>query len=356
MNLALDLAKKGVGKVNPNPLVGAVLVKGGKIIGSGYHEHFGGPHAEVNAISNTKESTKDATLYVTLEPCCHYGKTPPCTKLIIESGIKRVVVAMMDPNPKVCGKGIEELLNSGIEVCTGILEEEAKKLNEKFIKYITRETPFVLYKSAMSMDGKICTSKGDSKWISCEESRSFCQNLRNEYAAIMVGINTVIADNPSLTTRIENGHNPLRIVVDSNLKVPANSTILNDGNDTLILTTVNYTSVKHQYSYLNKPNVRIISIKSLDDHIDLKDAMKKVYDLGIDSILIEGGGTLGFSAFKEGIIDKINFFLCPLIVGGTNAKSPVEGTGFEAIKNCVSINSITTKNVGKDILIEGYIS
>ena len=231
MNIALQLAKKGKGKVNPNPLVGAIIVRDGVILGRGYHKEYGKAHAEVNAFLDAKEDITGATMYVTLEPCSHYGKTPPCVERIIENKISRVVIGMIDPNPLVAGKGIEKLKKSGITVTVGVLEEECRKLNEVFIKYITKNEPFVVLKTAMSLDGKIATSRGESKWITGEKARNEVHNLRNELEAIMVGVDTVIIDNPELTCRLENGRNPIRIIVDSTLKIPLNSKVLKNQDE-----------------------------------------------------------------------------------------------------------------------------
>ncbi|MBQ9519536.1 MAG: bifunctional diaminohydroxyphosphoribosylaminopyrimidine deaminase/5-amino-6-(5-phosphoribosylamino)uracil reductase RibD, partial [Firmicutes bacterium] len=229
MRRALELALRGAGGADPNPLVGAVIVRDGKIIGEGFHEYFGGPHAEVNAFSSLKESAEGAEMYVTLEPCSHYGKTPPCAEAVVKNKIKKVYIGMTDPNPKVAGRGMQILKNAGIDVETGILETECRSINAPFIKHITTGLPYIVLKWAMSLDGKIACRTGESKWISCEQSRAEVQALRNRYMGIMAGINTVLADDPLLTCRIEGGRAPYRIICDSNLKIPENAKVL--GND-----------------------------------------------------------------------------------------------------------------------------
>ena len=261
MEIALELAKKGAGKVNPNPMVGAVIVKDGKVIAQGYHEEYGKSHAEVNAFNNALEDVRGATMYVTLEPCSHYGKTPPCVEKIIEKKISRVVIGMVDPNPIVRGQGIEKLLSQGIEVVTGVLEEKCKKLNEVFIKYITLKKPFVIMKTAMSIDGKIATSSGESKWITKEESRKQVHKLRNEVSAIMVGVNTVIKDDPELTCRIENRKNPIRVIVDSALRIPSDSKVIKGANKVKTIIACTEKLNNEKVLVLKKQGVEILITK-----------------------------------------------------------------------------------------------
>ena len=355
MELALELAKKGMGKVNPNPMVGAIIVKNGKIIGQGYHEVYGQAHAEVNAFNSVIEDADGATMYVTLEPCSHYGKTPPCVDKIIENKISRVIVGSVDPNSVVSGKGIKKLRDAGIEVITGVLEDECKKLNEVFMKYIVSKEPFVILKSAMSLDGKIATSKGESKWITGEKARMEVHKLRNEVSAIMVGVNTIIKDNPQLTCRLENGRNPIRIVVDSTLRIPIESKVISDIDEakTIIATTDKANSDK--ILELTNAGVTVLIIKSKDGRVDLQELMIKLGKLNIDSILLEGGGTLNFSALEQGIVDKIQIYISPKIIGGEKSKTPVGGNGIELLKDAFKIQGLTSRCVGEDILIEGYI-
>lgn len=355
MNTALDLAKKGVGKVNPNPLVGAVIVKGGKVIGVGYHERYGDVHAEVNAFKNTTEDITGSTMYVTLEPCSHYGKTPPCADKIIENKISRVVIGMVDPNPLVSGNGVKKLQEAGIDVTVGVLEDECKKINEVFIKYITTKIPFVTLKAAMSLDGKIATVSGESKWITGEESRKQVHNLRNELSAIMVGVNTVIVDNPQLTCRISNGRNPVRVIVDSTLRIPMNSNIIKSLEEVkTIIATTEKSSNKKTKELLNL-GAKVLIIKDKNGKVDLDELMIKLGEENIDSILLEGGATLNYSALEAGIVDKVMIYISPKIIGGVNAKTPVEGEGIKLLKDAFYIKNIVPKIIDKDILLEGYV-
>lgn len=356
MRLALELAKRGKGKVNPNPLVGAIIVKNNVIIGQGYHQNYGGNHAEINAFNSAVDDLTKSTMYVTLEPCSHYGKTPPCVDKIIENKVSKVVVGCLDPNPKVCGSGIKKLESAGIEVIVGVLENECIKINEVFIKLITQKKPFVLLKSAMSLDGKIATAKGESRWITGKEAREEVHKLRNETLGIMVGVNTVIQDNPELTCRLYGGRNPIRIIVDSTLRIPIESKVICDENkiNTIIATTNNADSKK--MIDIQKLGVKILIIKSKDGRVDLKELMIKLGELNIDSILLEGGSTLNFSAMSSGIVDKVQFYISPKIIGGENSKTPIGGLGIESLKDVFRVSYITTKIVGEDILIEGYVN
>lgn len=354
MELAIKLAKKGEGKVNPNPMVGALIVKDGTIIGEGYHEKYGEGHAEVNAFKSLKEDPSGATMYVTLEPCSHYGKTPPCVDKIIQSKIKRVVIGMIDPNPLVSGNGVDKLKRAGIEVKVGVLEDKCKKLNEIFIKYILTKNPFVVLKTAMSLDGKIATRTGESKWITSEKSRLEVHNLRNKLSAIMVGVNTVIKDNPELTCRIENGNDPIRIIVDSTLKIPMDSKVLqNKDNKTIIVTTkrANINSMQE----LLKKNIQVIIIEEKNGQVDLSELIKKLGELGIDSILLEGGSTLNYSALEENIVDKVMVYIAPKIIGGESSKTPVGGRGIDKLNDAFKLKNIAINILNEDILVEGYI-
>lgn len=353
MERAIELALKGTGKVNPNPLVGAVIVKEGKIIGEGFHEKYGCAHAERNAINHASENVEGSTLYVTLEPCHHYGKTPPCVDYVIEKKIKRVVIGMKDPNPLVAGKSIEKLKKCGIEVIEGIKEKECIKMNEVFIKYITTKIPYVTAKSGMSLDGKIAASTGESQWITCSESRKHSHELRNKLSSIMVGINTVIADNPSLTYRGEyEGRNPVRIIVDSSLKIPLNAKVVNDGEaETIIVCTKNADESKKQK--LKDLKAEIIETEEEEGKVDLKEMMKKLGERGIDSVLLEGGGTLNYSMFKNNLVDKVRMYIAPKIIGGS--KNAVSGEGFEKLSECTELYDLTWQQSGSDLMIEGYV-
>lgn len=353
MRRALELALNGWGTTNPNPLVGAVIVKDGWVIGEGFHRKPGGDHAEVNAIKNASQDVRGAALYVNLEPCSHFGRTPPCADAIIKAGISKVVVGMEDPNPLVAGKGVEILRKAGIEVEVGILENDARKLNEIFIKYITKKRPFVMLKMAMSLDGKICTSQGESKWISSEESRRYVHHLRNRFAAVMVGTNTVIKDNPQLTARLEDEErNPVRIVLDRTGRIPLNSKVFDSNADIIAAVSKNVESEK--INALESKGVKVLITPEEDQSLNLEYIMDRLYEMQIDSILIEGGGEIAFSALNSGIVDKVMVFIAPLIIGGRNALTPVEGNGFSSMEKALKLKNISTKTIGSDILIEGY--
>jgi diaminohydroxyphosphoribosylaminopyrimidine deaminase / 5-amino-6-(5-phosphoribosylamino)uracil reductase len=354
MRMAIELAKKGVGKVNPNPMVGAVIVKDEKVIGEGYHEEYGKAHAEVNAFSSLIEESKGATLYVTLEPCSHYGKTPPCVDKIIENKIAKVVVGALDPNPLVAGRGIKKLKDAGIDVVTSVLEEECKKVNEVFMKYIVEKKPFVVLKTAMTLDGKISTSSGESKWITNEKSRKEVHKLRNKLSAIMVGVNTVIKDNPELTCRLEGGRNPIRIIVDSTLRIPMESKVVIDKLAGTIVATTELAN-KDRVLDLKKLGVEVIIIKAKNERVDLQSLMVELGKLNIDSILLEGGSTLSFSALEDKIVDKIQAYIAPKIIGGEKSKTPVGGKGIEKLSNAIMLENMKVISVGRDLLIEGYL-
>lgn len=353
MRMALKLAEKGAGNTSPNPMVGAVIVKDDKVIGKGYHEKCGEGHAEVNAFKNAKDDTEGATIYVTLEPCSHYGRTPPCADLIVSKKIKRAVIAMTDPNPLVAGRGIKKMRDAGIDVTVGVLEEESKQLNEVFIKYITTKIPFVLYKSAMTLDGKIASYTGKSQWISCEESRAECQQLRHQLSAIMVGINTVLADNPMLTCRMDGGKNPIRIILDSKMRIPTDCNIVKTAKKVPTILAVCEENEKSEL--LKNSGIEILNVPEFNGGIDMQKLMALLGEKGIDSILLEGGGTVAFSAFSAGVVDKVRMYIAPKILGGTAAKTPVEGIGFDC-PDCASLlEKITQRMSGEDIVIEGYV-
>ena len=358
MKEALDLSLLGAGFTSPNPLVGAVIVKDERIIGEGYHQHYGGSHAEVNAIKNSTEKVVGATIYVTLEPCSHYGKTPPCADLLVENKFKRVVIATLDPNPLVAGKGVEILRKKGIEVVVGVMEEEALKINEAFIKYISTKKPFCILKTAMTLDGKIATHTGESKWITNEKSREYVHEIRNKVTGIMVGVDTVIQDNPSLTTRLTNkeGNDPIRIIVDSTLRVPLEAKVLkmNSGKRTIIATTdrADDSKLKELKKY---QNVQVVVMPSKDLRVDLTYLMKWLGEQNIDSILVEGGSTLNFSMIEDGLIDKVVSFIAPKILGGDQAKTPIGGRGIANIVDAIILRDFKVSTFEEDIMIESYI-
>ena len=352
MQEALRIAANAKGRTSPNPMVGAVIVKDGRIIAEGWHRQAGTPHAEVHALNMAGELAKGSTLYVTLEPCSHFGRTPPCANAIINAGIKRVVCAMTDPNPKVSGNGMKILKDAGIEVAVGICEDEARRLNEVFLKWITTNKPFVSLKCAMSLDGKIATSTGQSQWITSEASRRRVHELRDIHDAIMVGIGTVLADNPSLTTRIEGGKNPIRVIVDSQARTPINSNVITDGQAKTII-AVSKNASNDKVNAFKKAGVEII-IAGNSERVDLNILMNELASREITSILVEGGGTLNFSLLEAGLVDKVYAFIASKIIGGRDALTSVEGEGFKNLNEALNLRDVTTEMIDNDILITGY--
>ncbi|WP_420534890.1 bifunctional diaminohydroxyphosphoribosylaminopyrimidine deaminase/5-amino-6-(5-phosphoribosylamino)uracil reductase RibD [Allisonella histaminiformans] len=354
MARALQLALRGAGHTRPNPMVGAVLVKDGRIIGEGWHKQYGGPHAEVNAFASATENPEGATLYVSLEPCSHYGKTPPCADLIIRKKVARVVAALEDPNPLVSGRGFRKLRANGIRVTVGVLAEEARHINDVFLTYVTRKRPFVLYKAAMSLDGKIACHTGESQWISSEKSREEVQRLRGILSGIMVGAGTVIADNPRLTCRMEEYENPARIIVDGKLRVPLESRIFHEPGRNIILTTSEASLEKKKA--LENLGVEMIEADSEEPgKVDLKSAMLALGIKGIDGILLEGGPTLAASALEAGIIDAVRFYIAQKIIGGREAPSPFAGTGAAHMNEVVPLTDAVYGTSGDDLWIQAYI-
>ena len=356
MQKALELAEQGRGKTSPNPMVGAVIVQENEVVGSGYHHQAGTPHAEVHALKMAGKAGVGATLYVTLEPCCHYGLTPPCSQAIIEAGISRVVVAIRDPNPKVSGQGIASLQRAGIEVEVGVLEAEAKKQNEVFLKYIQTQLPFVLLKAAMTLDGKIASCTGNSQWITNEKSRTYVHQLRRDYDAILVGIGTVLKDDPQLDVRLleEKGKNPLRIVLDPNLKLPLTSKIAQtaEKQPTIIFCSEKTGSLA-RIQELEKRQIEVIPLGKNIDQIPLRRMLAILGQRNLTSLLVEGGGEIHASFLAERLADKICWFISPKIIGGKNSPSPVGGLGIPQMKDAIGLQDITTRWFEDDILIEG---
>jgi diaminohydroxyphosphoribosylaminopyrimidine deaminase / 5-amino-6-(5-phosphoribosylamino)uracil reductase len=357
MRRALSLAEKGTGYTNPNPLVGAVLVKNGNVIGEGYHMKYGGKHAEINAFLNATEDVKDATLYVNLEPCSHYGKTPPCANAIVEKGIKRVFIGLMDPNPKVAGKGIEILRSNGVEVNVGLLEDECKKINEIFLKYITTNLPFCILKTAMTLDGKIASYTGSSRWVTNELSRKYVHELRNKVSAIMVGIGTILADDPQLNVRLQDKvlRDPIRIIVDSTAKIPLSAKALNVNSSTKTILATTERAGLDKINLLKEMGTEIIVTPQKNGRVDLSYLMKALGERKIDSVLLEGGSDLNFSAFEEGIVDKVITFIAPKIIGGVSAKTPIGGKGIASMNDAIEVKNMEIRNFGDDFMLEGYI-
>lgn len=356
MRRAVSLAKKGAGHVNPNPLVGAVIVKDGRIIGEGYHALYGGLHAERAAFENLTESAEGASMYVTLEPCCHYGKQPPCTDAIIENKVSKVYIGSFDPNVLVAGKGIERLKNAGIEVSGGVLKEECDALNPVFFHYITTKRPYVVMKYAMTLDGKIACDTGDSKWVTGESARQNVLKTRSLLTGIMVGINTVVADNPMLTCRIEGGRNPVRIICDTNLRIPMDCNIVRTASDikTIVATVSDASNDKNEVKRreLLEAGVEIIDTGMKDGRVDLKDLMFKLGEKKIDSILLEGGAMLNESALKAGIVSRIQAYIAPKLFGGSGKYTPVRGEGVLSPNDAYFCKNMRTYQFGGDIMLE----
>lgn len=354
MKLALQLAEKGMGWTSPNPMVGAVIVKDGRIIGQGYHEKYGGLHAERSALASCTQSPEGAQMYVTLEPCCHYGKQPPCVEAVLDAGISRVVVGSADPNPLVNGKGIRILREHGVVVTEHVLEEECDRLNEVFFHYIRTNTPFVVMKYAMTLDGKIAAYTGESKWVTGEAAREHVHSQRHRYRAIMAGVGTVLADDPLLTCRMEGGRNPVRIICDSSLRTPLSSKIAATAEQ---VETVLATCCNDEKKYLpyQEAGFRILCLPEENGHVDLRALVQKLGQEKVDSILIEGGGTLHWSALKSGIVQKVQAYIAPKIFGGETAKTPVEGAGFPSPAEAVTLRESAMVKIGEDYLVEGLL-
>jgi diaminohydroxyphosphoribosylaminopyrimidine deaminase/5-amino-6-(5-phosphoribosylamino)uracil reductase len=344
----LKLAERGVGRVEPNPRVGAVLVKGGKVVGEGWHERYGGPHAEVHAIRKAGAKAKGATLYCSLEPCCHFGKTPPCTDLVIRSGIREVVASSKDPHFVVAGKGFARLRKAGIKVTVGVMQDAARRLNEGFFKFHTTGMPYVLAKWAMTLDGKIATRTGDSRWISNDASRKFLRGLRDRYQAILVGSNTALRDDPRLRGATSG---PVRIVLDSMARVPLEATVVKTAREQRIIIAVSTSAPEEKVRALQRAGVQIVRLEVMDIRVLLELLAKD----GLHSILVEGGGEVHASLFEAGVVDEVCVFVAPKVIGGRDAKSPVEGTGLEKMAHALSLTGVTIDRIGDDVVIRGRV-
>jgi len=354
MRLALELARKGMGWVAPNPMVGAVIVKNGEIIGRGWHEKYGSLHAERNALAACTQSPEGATIYVTLEPCCHYGKQPPCTDALLEAGIRRVVIGSRDPNPLVAGKGVKILREHGIMVEEDVLREECDSLNTVFFHYIQTGTPYVMMKYAMTLDGKIAAYTGESKWITGEAARQHVQQQRHRFSAIMVGLGTVLADDPLLTCRIPGGSQPLRIICDSHLNTPLTAQLVRTARDYPTLLATVCTDEARQRPYL-EAGCRIAAVSEKDGRLDLQELMTWLGREKIDSVLLEGGGTLNWSALESGIVQGVQAYIAPKLFGGQTAKTPIEGTGVPSPAAAFTLTETSATCLGEDYLIEGEV-
>lgn len=355
MRLAMQLAGNAIGRTSPNPLVGAVIVKDNRVVGCGWHRKAGTPHAEVHALNQAGELAQGADVYVTLEPCAHYGKTPPCAKALVEAKVKNVYGGLLDVNPKVAGKGFKILEDAGIHVEYGFLQDELRKQNEVFFKWIEHKKPFVVLKAAMTLDGKIATATGQSKWITNETSRAYGYKLRDIYDGIMVGINTVIEDNPMLTARVNGGKNPIRIVVDSSLKIDINANVVQDKSAKTIVATTDKAD-KDKILKLQAQNVDVIVVdKDENDKVDIEKLLNILGQQNICSILVEGGATLSGSFVAKKLVDKVYFFIAPKIIGGKEAKTPVAGTGILNLQEALALKDIQIKKLEEDILIIGRV-
>jgi len=356
MAMALRLAAKARGRTSPNPMVGAVVVKGGRVIATGYHKRAGEPHAEAVALAKAGQAAKGATLYVTLEPCSHTNKrTPPCSPLVISSGVKRVVVAMGDPNPKVSGGGIAAIKKAGIGVVTGVLEPEARLLNEAYVKYITRGMPFVTLKIAQTLDGRIATASGESKWITGEREREEGHRLRDRNDAILAGINTVLKDDPALTTRISGGRDPLRVIVDSTLRIPLTAKVLTQRSKAPTIVAALVSAPKAKVDKVRALGAEVLFVKGDKGRVDLRDLMRHLGRRGILSVLIEGGAEVNASALKSGIVDKIIAVIAPTLMTGRDSLCSIGGTSPVRLKQAIGISGFTTRRIDRDLIVEGYV-
>lgn len=357
MKRAIELAKQGAGWTAPNPLVGAVVVKNGRVIGEGYHRKYGELHAERNALAACSEDPAGATLYVTLEPCCHYGKTPPCTEIIIEKKIAKVVIGSRDPNPKVAGKGARILREHGIEVVEDYMREACDALNPVFFHYITTKTPYVVLKFAMTLDGKIATRTGASKWITGEAARNHVHQLRGRYAGILAGIGTVLEDDPMLNCRIDGAHQPLRIILDSHLRIPMGSRLVRSAKEYSLLIVCNESNRDREegtsrIQKLEEAGAKVWTLPEKNGHPDLNVLMQRLGEEKIDSVLIEGGGTVNEAALKAHIVHHVYAYIAPKIFGGEDAKTPVEGSGIRLPQECANLRLAKITVLLNDMLLE----
>ena len=357
MEDALALAAKARGRTSPNPLVGAVIVRDGEIVGEGYHRKAGDAHAEIHALNQAKELAEGATMYVTLEPCCHWGRTPPCTESLIRAKLANVVVSMKDPNPQVAGKGIRQLEEAGIPVQVGICEEESKQLNEIFIKYITTQCPFVILKSAISLDGKIATASGESQWITSEASRLKGHEVRAQVDAILVGVGTVLQDNPALTTRLPERTNedPIRIVVDSRGRTPLGAKVFNPDSNAGTLIAVTEKAPLEKIDVLKAAGADVLTIEQKEGRVCLSALMRELGRREVTSVLIEGGGEINAAALQAGIVNKLMFFVAPKLIGGKDAPGPIGGVGIARLAEAFDLRDVKISHIGADLLIEGYL-
>ena len=360
MGQAIALAGLALGQVSPNPAVGAVIVNGGKIVGQGFTQPPGSWHAEIMALKQARELARGAVMYTSLEPCCHYGRTPPCTKAVVASGIRAVHMATIDPNPIVAGKGKADLERHGIRTRVGEHEEQARELIEAYSKHITTGMPFVTAKFAMSLDGKIATRSGDSRWITGEEARRFAHNLRYPMDAIMAGANTIITDDPQLTVRSGGGKGgtmkkqPLRVIVDGKGRTPPSARVFHETGETILATSGGLDKITRQN--LTASGAELLDLPGTDDSVDMEGLLKGLGSRGITSVLVEGGGVLLGSLFDAGLVDKVIAFIAPVIVGGAKARTAVAGSGFEKMLEACRLERVKTETFGADVMVTGYVS
>ncbi|NOZ26415.1 MAG: bifunctional diaminohydroxyphosphoribosylaminopyrimidine deaminase/5-amino-6-(5-phosphoribosylamino)uracil reductase RibD [Nitrospirae bacterium] len=350
MRRTLRLAKRAAGRTSPNPMVGAVIVKTGRIIAEDFHRAPGTPHAEALVLAEAGPRARGAVLYVNLEPCCHTNKrTPPCTKAIIASGVKKVVIATEDLNPQVSGRGVTELRNAGIEVVTGVLEADARRLNEAYFKFITRGIPFVTLKVAMTLDGKIAMPSGESKWITGERARMLVHRMRSSVDAVVTAIGTVLADDPELTARVRGGRNPMRVVIDPRLEIPSEARILNAASETVIVTGV------RRAKRLDELSGKGVKLLLYDKTLNLQWLMERLGRMDVTSVMIEGGSSLAYHALEDGVVDKVAFFIAPKIIGGRDSYPAVGGRACASLAEAYRLRDIRVRRAGGDILVEGYV-
>ncbi|MFD1336795.1 bifunctional diaminohydroxyphosphoribosylaminopyrimidine deaminase/5-amino-6-(5-phosphoribosylamino)uracil reductase RibD [Oceanobacillus iheyensis] len=352
MKLAIENAKAMKGQTDPNPLVGAVIVNHNRIVGVGSHLKAGEPHAEIHALQMAGENAKGATIYVTLEPCSHQGRTGPCALALVEAGVRRVVIATLDPNPLVAGNGVKILEDAGIEVEVGVLEDESISMNEVFNKFITHKQPFITMKAASTLDGKVATKTNHSKWITSEAAREDVHHLRNEHAAILVGIQTIIHDDPALTTRIPNGRNPIRIVLDSSLRIPLDAQIIQDKRAPTMIFT------KEEVDQKKKDKLETVGVKIINtsgkEQTDIQDVINHLGNQQISSLLLEGGGNIHASFLAAGLVDKVVLYMAPKLSGGKNAPTFFEGAGIKQMDDSINLLNLKVDQIGPDFRFIGY--
>lgn len=356
MKTALSLAKKAEGRTSPNPMVGAVIVKDGEIVGRGYHKRAGDHHGEINALMEAGDKARGGELYINLEPCSHFGKTPPCADAVIRAGIKKAFIAMEDPNPQVSGSGIKRLRDAGVEVTVGLLESEAKSLNEVFIKYITTGMPLVTLKAALSLDGRLATKTGDSKWVTGEKARRHVHRMRDRSDAILVGLGTVKKDDPSLTTRLgKAGKDPVRVVLDERLEILPSAKIFEGSDKVKVIIATTDLADKKDIDKIRNLGAEVLTFKNKKGFVPFQPLLESLGKMGITSLLIEGGGEINASALEEGIVDKVAIFYAPKIIGGREAVGFIGGEGITTLSDAIMLDKVSTRRIGEDFLVEGYI-